>query len=76
MKVPQPYKCDYCPKLKGESNHWWVRSLVVPDVRFVLLRWDDVPDPSDNLPSGEPAYEHICGQECAGKALAKWMAAQ
>lgn len=22
MKLPAPFKCDYCDKTKGESNHW------------------------------------------------------
>jgi hypothetical protein len=25
MKVPCPYKCDYCLNQKGETNHWWLR---------------------------------------------------
>ena len=67
MKVPQPYKCDYCPKLKGDTNHWWLRDL--DKQFFALFRWDDHGAAADRM-------EHICGMECAAKALAKWMAAQ
>ena len=37
MKV-QSYRCDYCSKLKGESNRWW---LGQPDgEHFTLALWD------------------------------------
>jgi hypothetical protein len=68
MKVPQPYRCDYCDKLKGDSNHWFLRYTFAA-AHFWLIPWDDGKAASDD-------HEHICGQECAAKALAKWMAAQ
>lgn len=40
-----------------------------PGESFVIIPW------KDSLTSAD-AIEHICGQECAAKALAKWMAAQ
>jgi hypothetical protein len=75
MKLPSPYRCDYCDKLKGESNHWWLS--LAPDsigalggtVGFVMVPWGE-------MAALEPNVEHICGQECAAKALAKWMADQ
>jgi hypothetical protein len=73
MKLPQPYNCDYCGKLKGESNHWW---LVDPDLyvtgiheAFVLLPWN-------MLSFSGARTEHICSQECASKALSQWMSQQ
>jgi hypothetical protein len=63
MKV-QSYRCDYCSKLKGESNRWW---LGRPDgEHFTLALWD--PTPGDGN-----GYEHICSESCATKALSKWM---
>ena len=67
MKLATPYKCDYCGKLKGEANHWWLRNTGAS--HFSLHRWDE-----DAVEDG--AFEHICGQECATKAMAKWMEAQ
>lgn len=70
MKLPSPYKCDYCDKLKGEANHWWLRwAGLNPAGRFVLQPWDEAKASTED-------HEHICGQECAAKALAKWMALQ
>src|ERR1700733_14151457 len=64
MKV-QPYRCDYCSKLKGESNRWW---LGKPEgEHFTLAPWDAT------LGDGN-GYEHICSESCATKALSKWMA--
>lgn len=63
MKV-QSYRCDYCSKLKGESNRWW---LGQPDgEHFTLARWDAT------LGDGN-GFEHICSESCATKALSKWM---
>jgi len=64
MKV-QSYRCDYCSKLKGESNRWW---LGQPDgEHFTLALWDA------KLGDGD-GFEHICSESCATKALSKWMA--
>ena len=63
MKV-QSYRCDYCSKLKGESNRWW---LGQPDgEHFTLALWDATLGDGDG-------YEHICSESCATKALSKWM---
>jgi hypothetical protein len=67
MKLTAPYKCDYCDKLKGEANHWWL--LITNRLSFSMCRWDHG-DPE------LPNVEHICSEACAVKALAKWMAAQ
>lgn len=69
MRVPQPYKCDYCEKLKGESNHWWLFWTKSEAGFFRFSTWDDVSAEKEGV-------EHICGQACAGKALAKWMESQ
>ena len=68
MKLATPYKCDYCGKLKGESNHWWLK-LPQPDhpvPRFELFPWNEALNDAEGV-------EHICSQECASKALSKWM---
>jgi hypothetical protein len=62
------YRCDYCARLKGESNHWWLR---VPgkkpgETMFTLQCWD-------NMQADVTGYEHICSESCAAKALSKWM---
>jgi hypothetical protein len=64
MKVQFPYRCDYCLNLKGQTNHWWLRS---PDgEQFRLVRWDPVLADQDG-------FEHICSESCASKALSKWL---
>lgn len=70
MKLPAPYKCDYCSNVKGESNHWWVRwtglDLDRRPSQFVLQAWDAIKAATDD-------HEHICSESCASKALSKWM---
>lgn len=73
MKLAQPYRCDYCLNMKGEANHWLLRDKFSNGV-FRLLKWeaekaDTYIDPGHT----QHAYEHICGQECALKALTKWL---
>lgn len=69
MKIAHPWKCDYCSITKGQANHWFMRD-VAGDV-FILGQWDET-EADNQLLGGKPAYEHICGIECAAKALNKW----
>jgi len=68
MRIAAPYKCDYCGEQKRETNHWWLRNLLVKDA-FLLDTWTDLKAATDD-------YEHICSEACATKALSKWMATQ
>jgi len=75
MKLQQPYKCDYCDNVKGEANHWWLRFVFIdnknPDSslsnNFSLRPWNEASAESPN-------FEHVCSEQCATKALARWMA--
>lgn len=72
MKIKAPWKCDYCPTVKGENNHWFMVNVANEAlVAFILVPW------SESVAGAEvddkPAYEHICGSVCAGKALEKWL---
>lgn len=66
MKLSTPYKCDYCDRLKGETNHWWLLATGQPG--FFLDRWDAILA-EDRL------VKHICSEQCASKALSRFMAA-
>jgi hypothetical protein len=67
-RLPAPYVCDYCGVQKRESNHWWFSYKISASFpQFSLRAWDD-----ERASQGD--VEHICGQECAQKALAKYMA--
>lgn len=76
MKLATPYKCDYCPNMKGDSNHWW---LFATEFGYLLSSggvstlkgaffgaWDDAKAQLQGV-------EHICSEACAVKALSKWM---
>jgi hypothetical protein len=66
VKIPTPYKCDYCLTKKGETNHWWLRD-VAHSSTFLLRVWDDGLADADGV-------EHICSESCASKALSQYMA--
>lgn len=72
MKIAHPWRCDYCKRPKEESNHWFMRhsNLNV----FQLRHWEE--DIAGSELAGRPEYEHICGIECASKALSKWAGTQ
>jgi hypothetical protein len=53
MKVRNPYRCDYCPNQKGDTNHWWLHPRT--GEQFTLLAWNDKLADQEN-------YEHICGE--------------
>ena len=77
MKLDRPYKCDYCTKLKGDTNHWWMRfakgvidhaaGVTSGSDAFLLVPWNDASADVEGV-------EHICSESCASKALSKWMA--
>ena len=69
MLNASPYKCNYCGKVKGETNHWWVHPTLGPGTAFVLDTWDDTV-------ALKPDVENICSEACASKALSKWMGEQ
>ena len=67
MKLSTPYKCDYCDRLKGETNHWWLAAHK-PDKGLLLTPWDWEG-------AKLPGVKHICSEQCASKALSRFMAA-
>lgn len=62
MKLPNPYRCDFCPVTKGENNHWYLVFLAPLD--FNVAPWSEGPD------EGNP--KHACSEQCVGKALNQW----
>jgi hypothetical protein len=62
MKLPNPYKCDECGVLKGESNHWW-RARFSKGL-FTIRAWGSV----TNETKGE---FHLCSESCASKAMSR-----
>lgn len=73
MKLTAPYRCDYCLNTKGEANHWWLRWKGINGAsrgpQFWLIAWDEAKADTDD-------HEHICSEQCASKALSKWMGEQ
>ena len=70
MSEVTTYRCDVCGKLKQEANHWMRAVLIVLESYrmpvFTITGWDGVfPDGANQL--------HLCGMECAQKAMAKAM---
>ncbi len=72
MAVNEKITCDICGVQKGEANHWmlWTTEFFVPGprgeiggVRFAPWHKDLYRD-----------YNHLCGESCAGKLLAKSVA--
>lgn len=69
MKRASPYTCDGCGIDKQPSNNWWLirchNDCAAPFLE--LLHWDD--DEADAM----VGVLHICGRDCAVKAISKWM---
>lgn len=61
MKI-YTYKCDICGRQKGEGNGWFTTWVQEGD-HFGIGKWEHhVPDD----------LGHLCGIECAHKALDRW----
>jgi hypothetical protein len=59
------YACDICATTKGETNHWLL--LHPQPLVFMLSVWSE---------EAAEGIQHLCGSECAGKALDRWMKSQ
>ena len=66
MSESLTFRCDECGKLKEESDHWY-KAQILPGLRFVVTIWEQT------LPDPTAKKLHLCGMECAVKAMAKGM---
>ena len=68
MKLPEPYKCDYCAATKKDTNHWLLVQFTdaVGNDRFVMSSWDD-------SSADKPNVKHVCGRSCAAKAQSEFL---
>lgn len=73
MKLPAPYQCDVCGKIKGESNHWWlvIKNLFttfegVKVANLLILQWEQKLVDSNS-------YYHLCSQSCVHKKVDEFM---
>ncbi len=57
------YTCDICGRQKGEANHWF-KGEAVGNIGFYIKKW---------VAESSPEDKHICGLECATKAMHKAM---
>ena len=65
MSQQVTFTCDICGKRKGEANHW-----------FKAAKFDDRYPGFKIIPWGTGDIEnemHLCGMECAVKAMTKAM---
>lgn len=64
MSQQVTYICDICGTQKKEANHWF-RAVVDSSGCFTLWHWDAGGREAEDI--------HLCGMQCAGKAMAKAM---
>lgn len=66
MLNASPFKCNYCGRLKEDTNHWFL--LASGTEQFTLTAWTNTVGIDPTGPA-----ENVCSEACAIKALAKWM---
>lgn len=66
MKV-ELYKCDICGAVKQEANHWYRASRNDAPSFYIVPRHDEYTATKEM---------HLCGLECAGKAMHKALAGE
>jgi len=64
------FRCDECGKLKTDANHWF-RAARLELQRFVIVGWDSTLSDFQNPGMDHLDELHLCGMECAHKAMAK-----
>lgn len=71
MAVTEQFSCDVCGKQKQQANHWWVgtETDIGTHKSFVFYPW---PTGRREAEAGKKV-NHLCGQQCAIKALSEWM---
>jgi len=58
------FVCDECGKQKGDVNRWWMLETMTGV--FWLIAWRKNEETNSQI-------KHLCGQECAHKALDKFL---
>ena len=74
MTWDEAFTCDVCGREKRVVNHWWMVRLGEADCceedqplrSFILLPWDASVCRS-------PGIYHLCGGNCATKAMERFM---
>lgn len=82
-KLKHPYQCDFCDRVKGETNHWFLR---LKDEENLTVYFREEGDRSsmknlfgfrvftwdDTLARQEKAL-YICSESCLMKSLQAWL---
>jgi len=75
-RVPQPYRCDQCGKLReNDVNRWWMlfaRYPVSPESGDV--HWFRM-EPWTARRAKVHSAVHACGEDCALKLVQRWLQA-
>ena len=53
-------RCDFCGKVKGETNHWW--TLWLQEGRLVVSTYTEIGHSKD-----------ACGMQCVTQAVARFL---
>ena len=72
MAEVKTFSCDVCGKLKQKSNHWFVGFVSKEGTSgtrtmFSLMEWAE----SAATARTSAEVNHLCGMECAHKAMEK-----
>jgi hypothetical protein len=57
--------CDFCNKVKGETNHWFLAVISLKGNFSVLKSW---------ITRQGKENKDACGEECVHKALSRFLA--
>jgi len=75
MSIVNTYKCEECPKIRGEKNHWFLGHFRPPSKEIDFNgpnRGEILIIPWDNDRAMLEMFKHYCSMTCLFLAIARW----
>ena len=60
--------CDFCGKVKGETNRWWVTGIATRNDSLFIAHGQ-----SDVIWTDCRELKDCCGEQCVQKAVSRWL---
>jgi hypothetical protein len=65
--------CNFCGKIKGPNNGWWVVFVIERACQKVVSKTFGIRHPDDDFADSGSESKDACGHQCVTQAVARFM---